>query len=477
MALHDQPEWRERMRIRFDFNNAMPEAIGDEHGIREDEINGLAARVRQAHEGLRRRRQAGDLAWMELPYAGDVVRDVLGYVDSVAGRFDNFVVLGIGGSALGNIALNSALGHPYHNLLPPAQRQGRPRLFVLDNVDPDHLAGFLSVVDLDRTLFNVITKSGSTAETMAQFLIVRRLLHERVGPSQVDRIVCTTDPREGDLRKIADAEGYRSFTIPPGVGGRFSVLSPVGLLSAAITGVDITGLLAGAAYADGICNEADVWRNPAYMNAALHHVAYGRGRPLSVMMPYAQSLRDVADWYCQLWAESLGKARGLDGQLVNVGPTPIKALGVTDQHSQVQLYVEGRHDKLINFLTVGKFKHEIAIPAGYPDSGGIGYLGGHTLNELMQVEREGTAVALTEAHRPNVTFTLPEINAFTVGQLLYMLEMQTAMAGELFKINTYDQPGVEGGKIAAFALMGRPGYEKRRQEIAAARKISPKYVI
>src|SRR4051794_20649951 len=248
MAQHEQPEWRDRMRIRFDFNNAMADTIGPEHGVTEETVNGLAGRVRQSHETLRRRRAAGDLSWMELPYAQDVVRDVLGYVDSVAGRFDNFVVLGIGGSALGNIALASALNHPFHNLLPSAQRQGRPRLFVLDNVDPDQFAAFLSVVDLDRTLFNVITKSGATAETMAQFLIVRRLLHERVGPSHVDRIVCTTDPREGDLRKIVDAEGYRSFTIPPGVGGRFSVLSPVGLLSAAITGVDITGLLAGAAY-------------------------------------------------------------------------------------------------------------------------------------------------------------------------------------------------------------------------------------
>jgi glucose-6-phosphate isomerase len=477
MALHDQPEWRDRMRIRFDFNNAMADAVGDEHGIREEEVSGLAARVRQSHEALRRRRQAGDLAWMELPYGQEVVRDVLGYVDSVAGRFDNLVVLGIGGSALGNIALNTALNHPYYNLLPASQRQGRPRLFVLDNIDPDQFAAFLGIVDIDRSLFNVITKSGSTAETMAQFLIVRRLLHERVGQSHVDRIVCTTDPREGELRKIVDAEGYRAFTIPPGVGGRFSVLSPVGLLSAAVTGIDITGLLAGAAYADSICNEPDVWRNPAYMNAAIHYLGYNRGKTLSVMMPYAQALRDVADWYCQLWAESLGKATTLDGTVVNIGPTPIKALGVTDQHSQVQLYVEGRYDKIVNFLAVARFKHEVAIPAGFPDSAGVSYLGGHTLNELMQAEREGTAVALTEARRPNVTFTLPEVNAFTVGQLMFLFEMQTAMSGELFKINTYDQPGVEAGKVAAYALMGRPGYEKRRQEIAAARKISPKYVI
>jgi glucose-6-phosphate isomerase len=477
MALHEQPEWRDRMRVRFDFNNAMADAVGPEHGVSEEEVNALAGRVRQSHDTLRRRRAAGDLSWMELPYATDVVRDVLGYVDSVAGRFDNFVVLGIGGSALGNTALASALNHPYHNLLPSAQRQGRPRLFVLDNVDPDQFAGFLSVVDLDRTLFNVITKSGSTAETMAQFLIVRKALSDRVGRSHVDRIVCTTDPREGELRKIVESEGYRSFDIPPGVGGRFSVLSPVGLLSAAITGIDISALLAGAAYADALCNEPDVWRNPAYMNAVLHYVGYQRGRTISVMMPYSHALRDVADWYRQLWAESLGKEKDLDGNVVHVGPNPVKALGVTDQHSQMQLYQEGAFDKIITFIAVSKFKHEVPIPSGFPESPGVNYLGGHSLNELMEVEREGNTISLTRAQRPNVTFTLPEVNPFTVGQFLYLLEMQTAMIGELFRINTYDQPGVEAGKVAAYALMGRPGFEKQKQEIMAARKFSPKYVI
>jgi glucose-6-phosphate isomerase len=477
MALHEQPEWRERMRIRFDFNNAMADAIGPEYGVTEEAVNGQAGRVRQSHETLRRRRAAGDLSWMELPYAQDVVRDVLGYVDSVAGRFDNFVVLGIGGSALGNIALSSALNHPYHNLLPAAQRQGRPRLFVLDNVDPDQFAAFMNTVDMDRTLFNVITKSGSTAETMAQFLIVRKALSDRVGRSHVDRIVCTTDPHEGELRQIVQSEGYRAFDIPPGVGGRFSVFSPVGLLSAAITGIDITGLLAGAAYADQLCNEGDVWRNPAYMNAVLHYVGYGAGRTISVMMPYSQTLRDVADWYRQLWAESLGKSKDLDGNVVNIGPNPVKALGVTDQHSQMQLYTEGAFDKIVNFIAVQKFKNEVTIPGGFPESPGVNYLGGHSLNELMEVEREGSIVALTQVKRPNVTYTLPEVNAFTVGQLLYLLEMQTAMAGELFKINTYDQPGVEAGTIAAYALMGRPGYEKQKQEIMAGRKFSPKYVI
>ncbi|HEY3080823.1 MAG TPA: glucose-6-phosphate isomerase [Chloroflexota bacterium] len=477
MALHDQPEWREQMRLRFDFNYAMASTIGEEHGLTEQDIGGLTDRIRQGHDSLRRKRQAGELAWMELPYAKESVKEILAYVDSVAGRFDDLVVLGIGGSALGITALSTALNPACYNVLPPARRQGRPRLFVVDNVDPDLFTSVTSLVDLGRTLFDVITKSGSTSETMAQYLIVRKLLVGKLGPGHREHIVATTDPVAGELRKLADAEGYRTFSIPPGVGGRFSVLSPVGLLSAAMTGIDVGALLAGAAYADKLCSEPDVWRNPAYMNAAIHYLGYERGRTLSVMMPYAQALKDVADWFAQLWAESLGKKHDLDGNVVTIGPTPIKALGVTDQHSQVQLYVEGRFDKIVNFVAVERFQNEVPIPSGWPDTPEVNYLGGHTLNELMKVEREGTALALAEAGRPSVTFTLPEINAFTVGQLMFTLEVQTAAIGELFRINAFDQPGVEAGKIAAYALMGRTGYEARRQEIQAGRKSSPKYVI
>ncbi len=478
MALYDQPDWRESMRVRFDFNNAMVDAIGPDHGVAPDAVNGLADRVSQSHSALKERRAQGDVAWMNLPTtSADIVRDILEYAESVSGKFENLVVLGIGGSSLGITAIASALTHPFHNLLQANQRQDRPRLFVLDNVDPDQFRGFLDVVAPERTLFNVITKSGSTSETMSQFLIVRKALVDAIGDHYVDHIVCTTDPANGELRKLVERDGYRSFDIPPGVGGRFSVLTPVGLLAGALIGIDIAGLLAGAAYAETICSEPDVWRNPAYMNAVIHFLGYGQGRPLSVMMPYSQALRDVADWYRQIWAESLGKRHGLDGKEVHVGPTPIKSLGVTDQHSQVQLYVEGRNDKIINFISVARFKHIVEIPSGYPESTGVNFLGGHSLNELMQVEKEGTEVALTAANRPNVTFTLPEINAFTVGQILYMLEIQTAMCGELFRIDTYDQPGVEAGKVAAFALMGRPGFETQRADIQSARRFSPTFVI
>jgi len=194
------------------------------------------------------------------------------------------------------------------------------------------------------------------------------------------------------------------------------------------------------------------------------------------MMPYSQALRDVADWYRQLWAESLGKIRTRGGKSEYVGPTPIKALGVTDQHSQVQLYREGPNDKVFTLLAVGDFGRDIVIPKVFGNVEGCGYLGGHTMGELMDAERRATTFALTKSQRPNVTITLPVVNEPTVGQLLYMLMVQTSFAGELFGINTYDQPGVEEGKIATYALMGRKGYAATQKEIRSL-KGSAKYII
>jgi glucose-6-phosphate isomerase len=473
MERYQDSTWCDSMRVRFDFNPMMAEVIGQPYGFEASDVERNAPLVRGALAALRLRRQAGDLEWLELPYQD--VSDLLAYADQVRARFETFVVLGIGGSALGTIAVQTALNHPFYNLLPTDRRPG-PRLFVLDNVDPDLMAGFLDVVDPARTCFNVISKSGGTAETMAQFLTFRDLLRARVGDRYREHLVVTTSADRGALRPIAEAEGYRSFVIPPGVGGRFSVLCPVGLLPLAVAGIDIRELLAGAAYADGYGWSDDVWTNPAAMNALLQYLAYGRGQHISVMMPYSQRLRDVADWYRQLWAESLGKRVDRAGQVVHVGPTPVKALGATDQHSQVQLYVEGPADKVFNFLFVEEYERDLSIGNG--EGSGVAYLGGHTFAELIRAEGEATALALAEAGRPNCAHILPRVNAFTVGQLLYTLELQMAISGELYNINAFDQPGVEAGKVNTYALMGRPGYETRRTEIEAARsRRSARYVI
>ena len=348
MSRYLDPAWQIAMRVRFDFNNLMAENVGDEHGFSTAELERHANLAQAALAAVQAQRRAGGLRWMELPY--QEVDALLALAAEIRANFKNFVVLGIGGSALGTIALQDELLHPFHNQL-SAEKRGSPALYVLDNIDPDWLSGLLDVLDPTETCFNIVTKSGDTAETMAQLLWARRLLIDRLGATRyAEHIVATTDAVTGSLRPLVNGERFRSCLVPEGVGGRFSVLSPVGLLPAAVTGMDVPALLAGAAYADRLSQTPFLWQNVALMFALTQYLAYRRGKPMSVMMPYAQGLRTVADWYAQLWAESLGKALDRQGQVVNVGPTPIKTLGATDQHSQVQLFVEGPHDKIFTFI-------------------------------------------------------------------------------------------------------------------------------
>ncbi len=476
MARYEDADWRDSMRIRYDYTNMLADVVGEKRGASENDVNQMSFRLAAALDVLRMRRGPKDLAWTDLPYQEDMVLDILSYAREVEGVYDDILVLGIGGSALGVTALKTALLPFYSDIMSPEERR-HPRLTVLDNVDPDWVMAALQRLDPERTLCLVISKSGSTTETMAQFLIARTWLRERLGDGAACHIVAITDPEKGPLHDIAEREGYRTFPIPRGVGGRYSVLSPVGLVPAALVGIDIQELLAGAAYCDKLCSVKDLYKNPAGMSAALQRLAYDRGQRISVMMPYSQRLRDIADWFRQLWAESLGKKMNTLGRRVHLGPTPVLALGTTDQHSQIQLYVEGPPDKVINFVAVERFAEEGPIPATGEEDGEIAFLGGHTLAELINVEREATMAALTEAGRPNCTHFLPEVNAFTVGQFLYMLEMQTAIAALFFAVNAFDQPGVEAGKVATYALLGRPGYEERAIEMRSAQAARPRHVI
>lgn len=459
--------------IRFDFTRLTAAAVGEENGVTDSEISSMRGRCGEAVVRLKARKESGELGFFRLPADDALARRVSEMADEIASAFDNFVVLGIGGSALGNIALQTALCHPYHNLLNREGRGGRPRMFFPDNVDPDRFHALLDLLDLRKTCFNVITKSGSTAETMAQFLIVRDRLRNALGPEEASRrIVTTTDPEKGSLRAIAKEERYVTLPVPSNVGGRFSVLSAVGLLSAAVSGVEVGALLAGARSADASCWDPDPEKNPALMGALLQFLLEReKGKRILVMMPYSHRLKDFADWFRQLWAESLGKAIDREGTPVGSGQTPVKALGATDQHSQIQLYMEGPNDKCVLFLFAEAYDREVPIPASFDAMEGVRYLGGHGLGELLRVEGRATEAALTEAGRPTAALILPRVTPFTVGKLVYLLEMQTAYAGELYKVNAFNQPGVEAGKAFTYGMMGRPGYEAKRREVEAARDL------
>lgn len=471
-------QWVASQAVTLDFNFAMSEFIG-EHGLTEKELDELLLRLAAIDQGLDEGRQSGRLGFMTLPFEERMVNDIRRVAKPILEYCWDFVVLGIGGSALGARALHQALCHPQYNIFTLARRHHRPALWILDNIDPDYFYGMLDGLDLRRTAFNVISKSGSTAETLAQFLFVYHLLIGRMGRERASaRFVITTDPEKGPLRRLVSREGFASLNVPPNVGGRFSVLSPVGLLPAFMAGIDVEELLAGARNMAVRLREDDHRRNLAYQLASLYYLfATRRRRNILVVMPYTSLLGGMGDWFCQLWAESLGKKFDIEGRVVNVGTTPVKAVGVTDQHSQVQLYMEGPHDKLITFLEVGEFQHRLDLPALYPDLGEMGYLGGRTMNELFQTERQATAFNLMKAGRPSLTLRLPEINPFTVGQLIYLLEVATVAAAGLFGVNPLDQPGVEGGKQITYGLMGRPGFERYRQELDQAPPPLEKYVV
>jgi len=473
------PEWVESMAITADYNFAMAEFVGEANGLTDQALEALTPRLEAAHRDLAERRQAGELAFFDLPYQEDTLTEVKRLARSLKEWCWDLVVLGIGGSALGARALHQALCHPSHNLFPPARRHYHSRLIVADNIEPDWFYGILDGLDLRRSVVNVISKSGSTAETLAQFLFLYSLLKGRLGAEKVrERFVLTTDPAKGNLRRLIAEEGFPALTVPPEVGGRFSVFTAVGLFPAVMMGIDAGELMAGARYMDVRLRNAPVAENLAYRLAAVYYLfATAKGRPIQVLMPYASTLGGVAEWFCQLWAESLGKRVNLKGEVVEVGPTPVRAVGATDQHSQVQLYMEGPADKIITFIEVEKFKHVIEIPGAFPHIEGLGYLGGHSLNELLAAEKKATAYNLMRAGRPNLTIRLPEINAFTIGQLLYLYEVMTLAAGALFEINPLDQPGVEGGKQTAYGLMGRPGYEDRRRELETAPALLDRYLL
>lgn len=479
MMAYKTKEWRNSMRVTVDYNYMMSTTLGD-RGIKDSQLKEIKGKAEEAFNYVKANRGRDDLymGWTELPYVQDeIVADILATAKDIRKKFKYFVVLGIGGSALGPIMAFNALCHLHYNELPPSKRRG-PKFYVEDNVDPVRMAALLDVIEPEKTCFNVISKSGATSETMTQYLIISDILKQK-GVNVADNMIFTTDAARGNLLKIDDAFGgkIKKYVLPDGVGGRFSELCPVGLLPAAVLGIDIKGMLAGAAYMDGLCSKPSISKNPALACAALQYITMNEGKNINVLMPYSDNLKLMADWYCQLWAESLGKAVDYDGNVVNAGTTPVKSLGVTDQHSQVQLYIEGPYDKVITFISVENYATEMPIPHGCEDIPDVGFLGGHSMQELIQAENKATAYALAMAGRMNYTINMPAVNAFTLGQLMFLLELQTAYTGAMLNINTFNQPGVENGKKATFALLGKKGYEEKKREIDSAPQAQDKYIV
>lgn len=450
-------------KIVIDYTNMMSESIGV-HGINDDDFISVKGDIERAVKRITDKQ----LMFRRLPYEN--IDKIVEYGKYIRSNFKNFLVLGIGGSALGPKAIFKSTCGRYHNEY-KIDKVPLPKFYFEDNVDPDRIYDLINTIDLENTCINIISKSGKTIETLSQMMIFIDALQKLKPDSWTDNLVFTTDKDNSVLLDIGKKYGIKMFYIPQEIGGRYSIFTPVGILTAAVCGCDIHSMLKGARDMNELCNNKDYTKNPAFMYAVLQYISMKRGKNISIMMPYTDSLKFVTDWFSQLWAESLGKKYDIDGNVVNAGQTPVRALGSVDQHSQLQLYMEGPFDKVVTLIKVDKHRYKMPIPTIFEDSSELKFLCNSSLNKLINSELEAIIYALTQNGRPNIVINLPSLDEYYLGQMFIMLEIATAFAGYMLNINPFDQPGVEHGKISTYALMGKEGFEERRKSLEITNKI------
>ena len=449
-------------KLNCNYDNLFVNSIGAEHGVSKDDLAKYKPLCEKAFNQLANIRQGAVLEhgeqalFMGLPYQEDKDLDrIISWAANVKENYTTVVSLGIGGSYLGNKTLHEALNHPYYNESEQA-RKGWPKLyFAGDNLDPARLKALLDVIDIKTTKFLIISKSGGTIEPMSSFAVVIDAI-QKVGGSLKDQITAITDESKGLLRSMVDDYGWDSFVVPDGVGGRWSVLSEVGLLTAAVTGIDIKALLEGAKQMDILCQEKDIEKNPACYYALLHfYLNKEKGKNLAVIMPYSNALKSITEWYVQLLAESLGKKLDRLGNIVHAGRTPISALGSTDMHAQTQQHFEGDNSRVLTFIDIANFEENtLLIPDVFSNYEGISFLANKPMEGLLAAACLSNEKSLADAKRPTCHLTLTHLNEYTLGQLLYFFEYATAFEGELLNVNAYDQPGVEAYKKVMKQIIG-----------------------
>lgn len=391
-------------------------------------------------EKLITKKNSNDIGFIDLPKRQDAIKSVNETASYIKENYNCLMVLGIGGSSLGGKAIISSL----------ASKESSFKVLFVDNIDPDYFMEAIKSIDLEKTAFNVISKSGSTAETMSQFLVIFDMLTKKLGKEEaIKRVIFTTDPEKGALRPLCKEFGFRGLDIPSNVGGRFSVLTEVGLLPAKCAGINIEEMLSGANEVAEAGLKFDT-ENPVLKYSLIKYLYYLKGLNNSVMMPYSTKLYEFSNWYVQLWAESLGK--------MGLGQTPIPAVGATDQHSQLQLFMAGPKNKFITFIGIENNKHQITIPKFLKELEAFTYLSGHTINELIRAEMLSTEKALFENNVPSVRIELEKLDSYNLGALFMFFEMAVAYTGELLAIDAFDQPGVELSKKYTYQMMGRKGY-------------------
>lgn len=441
--------------IRFDYKKAL--SFFGEH-----EITYLRDAVKVAHHSLHEKTGAGNdyLGWIDLPteYDKEEFARIVKSAEKIKNDSDILLVVGIGGSYLGARAALEMLNHSFYNALTKEQRKTPQVVFVGNNISSTYMRDLMDLLEGKDFSINVISKSGTTTEPALAFRIFRKILEEKYGKEEArKRIYATTDKERGALKTLATEEGYESFIIPDDVGGRYSVLTAVGLLPIAVSGADIEAMMKGAADASRDFSKSELEENPAYQYAAVRNVLYNKGKTIEMLINYEPGLQYFSEWWKQLFGESEGKDQK--------GIFPASANFSTDLHSMGQYVQEGRRDLFETIIKVDTPRHELTVEEEAADLDGLNYLAGETVDFVNTKAYEGTLLAHTDGGVPNLVVNIPAMDAYTFGYLVYFFEKACAMSGYLLGVNPFDQPGVEAYKVNMFALLGKPGFEEVKAEL------------
>ncbi|UQZ83924.1 Glucose-6-phosphate isomerase [Paenibacillus konkukensis] len=444
-------------KLSFDYSKALS-------FIQQHEVDYLAEPIRLAHEQLHNKTGAGSdyLGWIDLPVDYDKAEfERIGQAaKKIQSDSDALVVIGIGGSYLGARAAIEMLSHSFYNLLPKGKRKTPEVYFVGNNISSTYVTHLLQLLEGKDISVNVISKSGTTTEPAIAFRIFRELLEKKYGKEEArKRIYATTDQARGALKKLATEEGYETFVIPDDVGGRYSVLTAVGLLPIATAGIDIEAMMRGAADAREAFSSPNLAENPSYQYAAVRNALYRKGKTTEILVNYEPSLHFVSEWWKQLFGESEGKD--------NKGIYPASVDFSTDLHSMGQFIQEGNRTLFETVIQVAEVAEHITIGTDADDLDGLNFLSGKTMDFVNKKAFEGTMLAHTDGGVPNLIVTLPDTSAYTFGYMVYFFEKACGISGYLLGVNPFDQPGVEAYKKNMFALLGKPGYEKEKAELEA----------